>query len=169
MRKHAAATALVTALITMLALTISESLTPANAGAHNGNAFCDNVVCFCQSKRLSFAARCEPKKHRLPCDQALTICIAKCGPISDGASLALGAPGAFRGREGSRNTSFGLVGQHLRAGELGLPGQFDGPEGGEKVADEGPLPYPPCYRHHSLDDPPFCDGSCSLLGFGHCL
>jgi hypothetical protein len=65
----------------MLALAVSASPTPANAGAHNGDAFCDNVVCFCQSKCLSFAARCEPERHRLPCNQAFAICLASCGSM----------------------------------------------------------------------------------------
>jgi hypothetical protein len=55
MRKYAAATALGITLITMLALTVSASLTPANARGW----FCDNVVCLCQSKCPRWL-RCDP-------------------------------------------------------------------------------------------------------------
>jgi hypothetical protein len=60
-------------------LTLAGSAS-ANAGLQ-GSAFCDNVVCFCQSKCLSFAARCVPEKHRLPCNQAFAICLASCGSM----------------------------------------------------------------------------------------
>jgi hypothetical protein len=69
MRKYAAATALAIALITMLALAVSASLTPANAGVF----YCDNVVCVCQSK-------CRfPYPVRVPLPSQYLACIASCG------------------------------------------------------------------------------------------
>jgi hypothetical protein len=78
----------------MLALGVSPS---ANAGLQ-GNAFCDNVVCFYDSECLSFAPRCESEKHRLPCNQAFAICLASCGRMEGVEHLS---PSALRARFGA--------------------------------------------------------------------
>jgi hypothetical protein len=97
MNKYAAATALAIALITMLALALSASLTPANAVQ-----YCDNVVCVCRSKchqaiysalhrvfaqqylPINVLELCPPPVAQDGCERfraALSACIASCGHI----------------------------------------------------------------------------------------
>jgi hypothetical protein len=78
MHKYAALTALIIALnITMLALTVSASLTPANAG---WNSYCDNEVCLCQLKCGKYldknVSRVWPD---IPVSSQFLACIASCG------------------------------------------------------------------------------------------
>jgi hypothetical protein len=83
MPKYAAATALAIALISMLALAVSASLTPANA---MGGGYCDNVVCLCQRKcnsNLNASARYMHCRwthcNSLTAFRDIEACIASCG------------------------------------------------------------------------------------------
>jgi hypothetical protein len=93
MHKYAIATALAISLITMLALTVSASLTPANAG------YCDNKVCLCQSKCRPTAI--QPWSYPVtpwfgrPLSTDWRACIAKCGPMEGVEHLS---PSALRAR-----------------------------------------------------------------------
>jgi hypothetical protein len=89
MHKHAAATALAIALITMLTLASSASLTPANAG---GVQYFDNVVCVCWNKcakkvnSYEMHLRCPWTDYWTHCNPLTAFrdaepCIASCGRI----------------------------------------------------------------------------------------
>jgi hypothetical protein len=108
MHKHAAVTALAIALTTMLALTVSAPLTPANANS-GGRAYCDNVVCLCQSKcrsNLNWYARylrclwtdCDP----LTAFRDIDACVASCGRMEGVEHLS---PSALRARVKSKEAA----------------------------------------------------------------
>jgi hypothetical protein len=73
MHKYAAVTALAIALITMLVLAVSVSLTPANARGW----YCDNEVCVCHRKCEKYRDNSQPFGR--PLASEFVACIASCG------------------------------------------------------------------------------------------
>jgi hypothetical protein len=87
----------------MLVLALSASLTAANANS-GGRAYCDNVVCLCQSKCVAkgecgfvnnFSAFPREAREYEDCQRRALIryltCAARCGPIEGVEHLSLSA------------------------------------------------------------------------------